>query len=241
MTGRGLMRLCRALRRYQTLKIASDMKVISKTTHLLAKMHPTEGFGRFAVNISSDYVAQELAKRNRADNARELWKAMRAGMLTGAGPVLFEQEFRNFMQDKGIKKFKLRARCLSDGREEDLLFNGAPDAELASGNPKANVQPKKYYLPQKRNFQGIDSWTSEGMFQLTIADSPAINFGNATCQVFKVLRNLHLNFANGTVRLYFVVSDSRFDKWKEVQNITPPEAESIIEQRVVCFEENLPA
>ena len=67
------------------LKIASDMKFISKTTPLLVKMRPTEGFGRFAVNISSDHVAQELAKRNRADNARELWKAMRAGMLTGTG------------------------------------------------------------------------------------------------------------------------------------------------------------
>ena len=145
------------------------------------------------------------------------------------------------MQDKGIKKFKLRARCLSDGREEDLLFNGALHAELVSGNPKANVQPEKYYLPQKRNFQGIDSWTSEGMFQLTIAGSHPINFGNANCQVFKVLRNLHSNFANGKVRLYFVVPDSRFDKWKKVQNITPPEAESIIEQWVVCFEENLPA
>ncbi|CAJ1369212.1 unnamed protein product [Effrenium voratum] len=134
------------------LRITSDMKVMSKTTHLLVKMRPTEGFERFAVNLSSDYVAQELVKRSGADNARELWKAMRAGMLTGTGPVLFEQELRNFMQDKGIKKFKLRARCLSDGREEDLLFNGALDAELASGNPKANVQPEKYYLPQKRNF-----------------------------------------------------------------------------------------
>ena len=134
------------------LRITSDMKVMSKTTHLLVKMRPTEGFERFAVNLSSDYVAQELVKRNGADNARELWKAMRAGMLTGTGPVLFEQELHNFMQDKGIKKFKLRARCLSDGREEDLLFNGALDAELASGNPKANAQPEKYYLPQKRNF-----------------------------------------------------------------------------------------
>ena len=50
----------------QCLKVSSDMKALSKTTHLLVKMMPWPDFSWFDVQLSSPYVRQELVKRNRA-------------------------------------------------------------------------------------------------------------------------------------------------------------------------------
>ena len=61
----------------QCLKVSSDMKAISKTTHLLVKMMPWADFSWFDVQLSSPYVRQELVKQNRQDNSEELWKRMR--------------------------------------------------------------------------------------------------------------------------------------------------------------------
>ena len=90
----------------QSLKVSSDMKAVSKTTHLLVKMHPKRKFSAFDVQVSSPYVRQQLVKQNRQDNSKELWKRMREGMITGIG-FAFEEEFHQ-LQDKSIK-FKLRA------------------------------------------------------------------------------------------------------------------------------------
>ena len=91
----------------QSLKVSSNMKAISKTTHLLVKMMPWADFSWFDVQLSSPYVRQELVKQNRQDNSKELWKRMREGMITGIGFALFEEAFHQFMQDKSIGKFKL--------------------------------------------------------------------------------------------------------------------------------------
>ena len=42
----------------QCLKVSSDMKAQSKTTHLLVKMHPKREFSAFDVQLSSPYVRQ---------------------------------------------------------------------------------------------------------------------------------------------------------------------------------------
>ncbi|CAE7251803.1 unnamed protein product [Symbiodinium sp. CCMP2592] len=94
----------------QCLKVSSDMKAISKTTHLLVKIHPKREFSWFDVQLSSPYVRQELVKQNRTKRAQALWDRIDDGMMTGIGFALFEEEFHQFMQDKSIGKFKLRAR-----------------------------------------------------------------------------------------------------------------------------------
>ena len=58
----------------QCLKVSSDMKALSKTTHLLVKMMPWPDFSWFDVHLSSPYVRQELVKQNRGQRAEELWK-----------------------------------------------------------------------------------------------------------------------------------------------------------------------
>ena len=60
----------------QSLEVSSDMKAISKSTHLLVKMMPWADFSWFDVQLSSPY---------RQDNSKELWKRMREGMITGIG------------------------------------------------------------------------------------------------------------------------------------------------------------
>ena len=110
----------------QSLKVSSDMKAVSKTTHLLVKMHPKQEFSWFDVQLSSPYVRQELVKRNRAKRAQALWDRIEDGMITGIGFALFEEEFHQFMQDKSIGKFKLRARCLTaDGTETTRTPRGS--------------------------------------------------------------------------------------------------------------------
>ena len=97
------------------------MKALSKTTHLLVKMHPKREFSAFDEQLSSPYVQQKQVKQNRAKRAQALWDRIDDGMITGIGFALFEEEFHQFMQDKSIGKFKLRARCFTaDGTGSEM-------------------------------------------------------------------------------------------------------------------------
>ena len=231
----------------QCLKVSSDMKALSKTTHLLVKIHPKREFSAFDVQLSSPYVRQELVKRNRQDNSEELWKRMREGMITGIGFALFEEAFHQFMQDKSIDKFKLRARCLkAGGTETTQELQGGLEGMLISGNAPPDIEDGKYYQPQSKNFPAFDSWTSEGVFQLTIADTHDITFNDGgkamdvtktqASKIVDALSKKHVTKA----KFFFVVSRFQFDKWKIVQKVKQPEMAEKIEQWVVCFEQDLP-
>ena len=231
----------------QCLKVSSDMKALSKTTHLLVKIHPKRELSAFDVQLSSPYVRQELVKRNRQDNSEELWKRMREGMITGIGFALFEEAFHQFMQDKSIDKFKLRARCLkAGGTETTQELQGGLEGMLISGNAPPDIEDGKYYQPQSKNFPAFDSWTSEGVFWLTIADTHDITFNDGgkamdvtktqASKIVDALSKKHVTKA----KFFFVVPQFQFDKWKIVQKVKQPEMAEKIEQWVVCFEQDLP-
>eukprot|EP00930_Biecheleria_cincta_P028083 TRINITY_DN1958_c0_g2_i4.p1 TRINITY_DN1958_c0_g2~~TRINITY_DN1958_c0_g2_i4.p1 ORF type:complete len:632 (-),score=137.37 TRINITY_DN1958_c0_g2_i4:485-2329(-) len=233
----------------QCLKVSSDMKAISKTTHLLVKMMPWSNFSWFDVQLSSPYVRQELVKRNRAKRAQALWDRIDDGMITGIGFALFEEEFHQFMQDKSIGKFKLRARCLTaDGKGSDTTqeLQGGLEGVLISGNPAADIKDSEYYQPQGKNFPAFDSWTSQGVFQLTIADAHDITFNDSgkamdvtKTQAYKIVDALCKKH-DSKAKFFFVVPQFQFDKWKTVQTVKQPEMAEKIEQWVACFEQNLP-
>ena len=233
----------------QCLKVSSDMKAISKTTHLLVKMMPWPDFSWFDVQLSSPYVRQELVKQNRAKRAQALWDRIDDGMITGIGFALFEEEFHQFMQDKSIGKFKLRARCLTaDGKGSDTTqeLQGGLEGVLISGNPAADIKDGEYYQPQSKNFPAFDSWTSQGVFQLTIADTHDITFNDSgkamdvtKTQASKIVDALCKKH-DSKAKFFFVVPQFQFDKWKTVQTVKQPEMAEKIEQWVVCFEQNLP-
>ena len=234
----------------QCLKVSSDMKAISKTTHLLVKMMPWADFSWFDVQLSSPYVRQELVKRNRQDNSEELWKRMREGMITGIGFALFEEAFHQFMQDKSIVKFKLRARCLTadgTGSETTQELQGGLGGVLISGNAPPDIKDAKYHQPQSKNFPAFDSWTSEGVFQLTIADTHDITFYDSgktidltKTQAYKIVDALFKKHER-KAEFFFVVPQFQFDNgWKTMQAVKQPEMDAKIEQWVVCFEQNLP-
>ena len=226
-----------------TLKISSDMKFISKNTHLLLKMYPKRNFSSFDVNVSSPHVCQELVKRNRQKRSKALWERIDEGRITGIGFALFEEEFHQFMQDKAIEKFKLRARPLTvDGTGNDTVveFNGNLQGVLISGNPKPVIEAGKYYQPKSKTFPAFDAWTSEGLFQMTMAATHSINFTKKTAQETKVAVEAGKK-QGGKAKFYFVVPSFQFDGgWKKVQKLDNAEMKDKIEQWVVCFEENLP-
>ena len=232
----------------QCLKVSSDMKALSKTTHLLVKMHPKREFSAFDVQLSSPYVPQELVKRNRAKRAQALWDRIEDGMITGIGFALFEEEFHQFMQDKSIGKFKLRARCLkAGGTETTQELQGGLEGVLISGNAPPDIEDGKYYQPQSKNFPAFDSWTSEGVFQLTIADTHDITFNAggkamdvAKTQASKIVDALSKKH-DSKAKFFLVVPQFQYDNgWKTMQAVKQPEMVEKIEQWVVCFEQNLP-
>ena len=103
---------------------------------------------------------------------------------------------------------------------------------LISGNGK--------YYPQS-----IDSWTSEGVFQL-IADSHDITFAGGKAkdvtktQASKIVDALSKKH-DSKAKFFFVVPQFQYDNgWKMVQKVKQPEMAEKIEQWVVCFEQNLP-
>ena len=226
-----------------TLEISSDMKAISKNTHLLVKMYPKRNFSFFDVNVSSPYVCQELVKRNMDENWAGLWRRIREGRITGIGFALFEEAFHQFMQDKKLPKVKLRARRLTtDGTQSDstVEFTGGLDGVLVSGNPKPVIEAGKYYQPTSKTFPAFDAWTSEGLFQMTVAHTHTIKFPERGAQASKVAVEAGKKHG-GKAKFYFVVPSIRFDGgWKKMQKVNNSEMEDKIEQWVVCFEENLP-
>ena len=231
----------------QCLKVSSDMKALSKTTYLLVKMHPKREFSAFDVQLSSPYVRQELVKRNRAKRAQALWDRIEDGMITGIGFALFEEEFHQFMQDKSIGKFKLRARCLkAGGTETTQELQGGLEGVLISGNPKADIKDGEYYQPQSKNFPAFDSWTSEGVFQLTIADTHDITFHDSgktieltKTQAYKIVDALFQKHER-KAKFFFVVPQFQDNGWKTMQTVKQPEMAEKIEQWLVCFEQSLP-
>lgn len=232
-----------------TLEISSDMKAISKNTHLLVKMYPKRNFSFFDVNVSSPYVCQELVKRNWQKRRKALWERIEEGRITGIGFALFEEAFHQFMQDQKLPKVKLRARRLTrDGTQSDTTveFTGGLDGVLITGNPKPVIEAGKYYQPTSKTFPAFDAWTSEGLFQMTVAATHKIKFpekGEPGQQASKVAVEAAKKHG-GKVKFYFVVPSFQFDGgWKGVQKVDfpeNPEMEDKIEQWVVCFEENLP-
>ena len=143
-----------------TLEISSDMKAISKNTHLLVKMYPKRNFSFFDVNVSSPYVCQELVKRNWQKRRKALWERIEEGRITGIGLfALFEEAFHQFMQDQKLPKVKLRARRLTrDGTQSDTTvgFTGGLDGVLITGNPKPVIEAGKYYQPTtKQDIPGL--------------------------------------------------------------------------------------
>ena len=232
----------------QCLKVLSDMKAISKTTHLLVKMHPKRNYSWFDVQLSSPYVRQELVKRNRAKRAQALWDRIEDGMITGIGFALFEEEFHQIMQDKSIGKFKLRARRLkAGGTETTQELQGGLEGMLISGNAPPDIEDGKYYQPQSKNFPAFDSWTSEGVFQLTIADTHDITFnaGGKAMDVTKTQASKIVDALSkkhdSKAKFFFVVPQFQYDNgWKTMQAVKQKEMAEKIEQWVVCFEQNLP-
>ena len=230
----------------QCLKVSSDMKALSKTTHLLVKMHPKREFSAFDVQLSSAYVRQELVKQNRQDNSEELWKRMREGMITGIGFALFEEAFHQFMQDKSIGKFKLRARCLTahgTGSETTRELQGGLAGVLISGNAPPDIKDGTYYQPRSKKFPAFDSWTSEGVFQLTVAETHDITFNDGgkakdvtKTQASKIVDALSKKH-DSKAKFFFVVPQFQFDNgWKTMQTVKQLEMAEKIEQWVVCFE-----
>lgn len=228
-----------------TLEISSDMKAVSKNTHLLVKMYPKRNFSYFDVNVSSPYVCQELVKRNMDENWAGLWRRIREGRITGIGFALFEEAFHEFMQDKKLPKVKLRARRLTtDGTQNDTTveFTGGLKGVLISDNPKPVIEAGKYYQPTSKNFPAFDSWTSQGLFQMTVAATHKIIFptkgqGLQASKVAVEAGKKH----GGKAKFYFVVPSFRFDGgWDKMQKVDNSEMKDKIEQWVVCFEENLP-
>ena len=232
----------------QSLKVSSDMKALSKMTHLLVKMHPKRNFRWFDVQLSSPYVRQELVKQNRAKRAQALWDRIDDRMITGIGFALFEEEFHQFMQDKSIGKLNLRARCLTaGGKGSTQELQGGLEGVLISGNPAPDIKDGKYYQPQSKNFPAFDSWTSEGVFQLTIADTYDITFNDGgkamdltKTQASKIVDALSKKHGS-KAKFFFVVPQFQFDNgWKTMQTVKQPEMAEKIEQWVVCCEQNLP-
>eukprot|EP00438_Fugacium_kawagutii_P028876 Skav207641 [mRNA] locus=scaffold1172:217788:219233:+ [translate_table: standard] len=148
-------------------------------------------------------------------------------------------------KDKTVPKVKLRAgRLTTGGTQSDstVKITGGLDGVLISGNPKPVIEAGKYYQPTSKNFPAFGSWTSQGLFQMTVAPTHKIIFptkgqGLQASKVAVEAGKKH----GGKAKFYFVVPSFRFDGgWDKMQKVDNSEMKDQIEQWVVCFEENLP-
>lgn len=230
------------------LEVPADMKTISKATHLLLKLHPKRNFSSFEVQLSSRYVRQELVLQNWAKRRDALWNRIDEGMISGIGHALFEEAFHQFMQDKSIGNFKLRARRLTaDGdktKETRQEFQGDLHGVLFFGNEALNIEDGKYYQPKSGTFPAFDSWTSAAVFQLTTNQTHEITFGDNAKDLTKTKAYQivdALSKKEGKAKFFFVVPHYQFDYgWTKTQTVRQPEMADKIEQWVVCFEKKLP-
>lgn len=226
----------------RALEVPYNLKAISPTTHLLVKLHPVADsqYRRFYAELASPYIQQQLVMQNR----KALWECIRDGSSPRIARAMFEETWRRFVQDKSIKDFSMNARRLSDGHEQIVQFRGALEGCSAQGDPSADVREGTYYMPDSKTFTAVDGWSSQGFFQVTMADAHDIQLGSTRSQIGKVLRALYES-KNEKVPFYFVVPITQFYEYNSEQKVTGDsgdEAElcSKIEQWVVCFQEKLP-
>ena len=151
------------------------------------------------------------------------------------GFALFEEAFHEFMRDKSLT---------TDGTQNDTTveFAGGLEGVLISDNPKPVIEAGKYYQPTSKTFPAFDVWTSEGLFQTTVAETHThrIKFTGNRTHASKVAVEAGKKH-DGKAKFYFVVPAFRFDGgWKKMQKVNNTDMEDKIEQWVVCFEENLP-
>ena len=185
--------------------------------------------------MSSPYVCQELVKRNGQKRSKALWEHIEEGRITAMGFALFEEAFHEFMRDKSLT---------TDGTQNDTTveFAGGLEGVLISDNPKPVIEAGKYYQPTSKTFPAFDVWTSEGLFQTTVAETHThrIKFTGNRTHASKVAVEAGKKH-DGKAKFYFVVPAFRFDGgWKKMQKVNNTDMEDKIEQWVVCFEENLP-
>lgn len=227
---------------------------ISKTTHMLVKLHPKPGsnFSDFNAELSSPYVAQQLVRSNWMHNNKELWRQINVGYITGVGSSLFEAAFHHFMQDENNKHFKMLARRLHDKFECVLNFKGGLEGVLVV-DVSSDVEEGKYYQPKSKIFTAVDSWSSQGMFQITTVENHDLKLGSKRSRIGAVIMKNHSNFDGKKFPFYIVVPPKQFrNNYKTKQAITAGETKGeegqlqademsgLIEQWVVCFEQSLP-
>ena len=105
---------------------------------------------------------------------------------------------------------------------------------LFSDNPKP-VEAGMYSRPTSKTFPAFDAWTSEGLFQMTVAATHTIKFAGNRTRASKVAVEAGKKH-DGMAKFYFVVPSFRFDVgWKKMQKVNNTEMEDKIEQWVICF------
>ena len=138
------------------------------------------------------------------------------------------------MQDKLIGKFKLRTRCLTaDGKRSETTqeFQGGLEGLLISGNPAPDIKDGQHYQPQSKTFPAFDSWTAEGVAQLTIADAHDITFHDSvkTSDLTMFARSMRARPTSLSFCSFSLIVDGKPQTVKQLMA-------DQIQQWLVCFE-----
>lgn len=222
------------------LDVPADLRAISKVTHMFVKLLPVDDgeLRLFGVQLASDYIKQELVKRNFASRTRQLWERIRNSCHTAIASALYEEAWHQFVQLKEVPRFELECRRLKDGTVERRNFSGGLEGMLVRSSEIPGVIVGRYYQPLTTTFKAVDSWSSDGLFQVTIAAKHDIKLGIKSSYIWDVLDKMQ-QVLKIPLPFYFIVPKERYlHAYKTVQNVTGKAGSAaLLEQWVCCFDE----
>ena len=196
---------------------ASGVKYVGETTEIFASSHSLlhimvgeDEYGnayQFTdLDVASEYVGEQLWIRHSAQMLTNLQE------MFGGSP---NEISRHLFEIYGHKVFSsggrtLKCRCLESGIVTEMTLDVLHSERITFGKdtlPTAEDLPGKYYEPTDDDtFPAIDSLSSQGMFQFTVAAEHPI-------RGVKILQTLCKLYDEPI--LYFVVPPHRFAAFKK--------------------------
>nr|CAG8607904.1 10953_t:CDS:2 [Entrophospora candida] len=203
-----------------------DEKQHAEVSNRIIHRWPDETHCNYHFKWASPYVfdkIQEKLEKKAWDDCLDKIRAMRVSYLASAKGFLFECYVIHLFRTGG-REFEIRK--LEGECKGQFSIHSKPKvghAKNASDFSKYN-EDTTVVVPDKQNFGAVDLFiTPDSILQITVSENHPIK----QAELIKVINNMpiYIHDSNAKIRLYFVVPDEIYDKFKQ-QNYTTRDKDS---------------
>jgi hypothetical protein len=187
-------------------------------SHRLLHMMPCDNYSSYFLNFASESIGSQIFHNYFTECRNDLFKFLieKEGVLEVSGyrGYLFEMLAHQKLSAGGT----FAVKNLKTGKIGTLKLDPSKVHVFSKASELKAVDPTKYYRPRVKNYQSIDAFKSNWMFQMGIGASHPTKI-NGIRELLKV-RGLFANsclISTDPICIVFVVPPERFDDYS-IQN-----------------------